>query len=499
MRMRTLAALLALAGALPALAADWHTIAADKQRKIEVDRNSILPSDNGTKIAWGRIVLSDAAAGEAGYATVKALNRYDCAKRSFTTVKRVFLDGDAIMVKEELVRNEKAVSVAAGSLDERLWNEVCRPPSAKDLAKVAEEAGRAASATRSHVRTADYRTLDEGKSGTRGVSDAKEPVDAPPARKSPAVERPAAHGDKPQDRSERADTAADKPARPNFIEKPARPPHMELDPQAEPETRSSRPSYIAPPRRVVRRKPAPPPVVDQVGHAASFPVVHRDIHWSYDGENGPVNWGVLKPEWKLCGEGERQSPIDIHDGVKVDLEPIHFDYKPSYFRIVDNGHTIQAGFGQGNTLNVMGRTYDLVQIHFHRPSEERVNGRGFDMVAHLVHKDLDGRLAVVAVLLERGQPNPLVQTLWNNLPLERDADYSPQVAIELEQILPADRSYYTYMGSLTTPPCSEGVLWMVMKQPVQVSAEQIAIFSRLYPMNARPVQSAKGRLIKESR
>ncbi len=150
-------------------------------------------------------------------------------------------------------------------------------------------------------------------------------------------------------------------------------------------------------------------------------------------------------------------------------------------------------------MKVMGRTFDLVQFHFHRPSEERVNGRGFDMVAHLVHRDLDGRLAVVAVLIERGQPHDLVQTLWNNLPLEQQHDYAPEASVDPTNLLPQDPSYYTYMGSLTTPPCSEDVLWMVMKQPIQLSAEQIAIFSRLYPQNARPVQPGNKRLIKASR
>ena len=146
------------------------------------------------------------------------------------------------------------------------------------------------------------------------------------------------------------------------------------------------------------------------------------------------------------------------------------------------------------------RNYKLLQFHFPHPSEERVNFRSFAMVVHLVHKDLDGRLAVVAVLLERGLAHPVVQTLWNNLPLEKNVDYSPEgVAVDLNQLLPENRSYYTYMGSLTTPPCTEGVLWLVMKQPVQVSTDQIAIFSRLYRNNARPIQPAKDRLIKEGR
>ena len=152
----------------------------------------------------------------------------------------------------------------------------------------------------------------------------------------------------------------------------------------------------------------------------------------------------------------------------------------------------------GNTIEVIGRRYELLQFHFHRPSEERINGRQFDMVAHLVHKDVQGRLAVIAVLLDRGSAHPLVQTVWNNLPLEKGEEVPAKMLLDLNALLPADRSYFTYMGSLTTPPCSEGVLWMVMKEPVPISSEQIGVFSRLYPMNARPIQSASGRLIKES-
>jgi carbonic anhydrase len=119
-------------------------------------------------------------------------------------------------------------------------------------------------------------------------------------------------------------------------------------------------------------------------------------------------------------------------------------------------------------------------------------------VAHLVHKDAEGKLAVVAVLLERGSAHPLVQSVWNNLPLEKGEEQAASVPMDLNNLLPAERQYYTYMGSLTTPPCSEGVLWMVMKKPVNIAPEQIGIFARMYPMNARPVQSAAGRMIKES-
>lgn len=227
-------------------------------------------------------------------------------------------------------------------------------------------------------------------------------------------------------------------------------------------------------------------------------VQQRGGHWSYDGASGPQAWARLKPEFAKCGSGSRQSPIDIRDGIRVDLDPVRFDYQPSAFSVLDNGHTVQVNVAPGNSIEVMGRRFELVQFHFHRPSEERIDGRAFDMVVHLVHKGADGRLAVVAVLLERGSAQPQVQAVWNNLPLERGDEVSASAAIDLAGLLPEDRRYFVYMGSLTTPPCSEGVLWMVMQQPMGISAQQIGIFARLYPMNARPIQQASGRLIKQS-
>ncbi|MBA4092766.1 MAG: carbonic anhydrase [Candidatus Accumulibacter sp.] len=251
--------------------------------------------------------------------------------------------------------------------------------------------------------------------------------------------------------------------------------------------------------RPARPRPAPPASAPVRAQApAAKPVA--DVRWAYDGDGGPDHWGKLKPEYATCASGKRQSPIDIRDGIGVDLEPIQFNYRPSPFRVVDNGHTIQVTVGGGSSITLLGKRYDLVQFHFHRPSEERINGKSFEMVAHLVHKAEDGRLAVVAVLLERGQEHPLIQTIWNNLPLERNEDVMPPgVAIDLAQLLPESRQYYTYMGSLTTPPCSEGVLWLVLKTPQQMSPEQMAIFARFYRNNARPVQPSFGRLIKESR
>lgn len=487
--MPRLASLFLLLCSASALGAEWEVVLRDRTRQVELDRASILTSDPGTMVAWGRIVMSEQERSEAGFASVKALNRYDCVNRSFYTIKRVYLDGEHMVLREERVAEPTPISVSPGSVDEHLWRQVCKPPSAKNLKQVAEEASRAAA------------------SAPKGLDlPGKSPPETSPLRT--AEFDPAKAGAKPQLKSSASNeqkdaTVADKAP----IQLPVRPSSLVADsaqgavaaapPVVVAKAASRRPGAKAP--LAVPKEPDSHAFVAGVGVPAAIRS-HREVHWSYEGEAGPEQWGRLKPEWATCANGQRQSPIDIRDGIGVDLEPIRFDYRPAHFRIVDNGHTIQVNLGYGNTLAVMGRRFELIQFHFHRPSEERVAGRAFDMVVHLVHKDLDGRLGVLAVLLEVGPtPNPLVQTLWNNLPLEKHSEYGPQEPIDLRQILPEGAEYYTYMGSLTTPPCSEDVLWMVMKKPVQISEDQLRIFARLYPRNARPIQRVNDRLIKESR
>ena len=261
--------------------------------------------------------------------------------------------------------------------------------------------------------------------------------------------------------------------------------------------------------RVVARSgsaSAPAPVASRVARApargkvgGTAAAAHpAQANWSYQGPAGPQTWGGLQPEFSLCGSGQRQSPIDIRGGLAVDLDPVKFNYQPSPFGVIDNGYTVQANVAPGNAIEVGGKRFELVQFHFHRPSEERIDGRQFEMSLHLVHKDEQGRLAVVAVLMDKGPAQPAVQKVWNNLPLERGEELAARVPLDLAELLPTDRRYYTYMGSLTTPPCSEGVQWVVMREPVTLSGEQIDLFARIYPMNARPLQQAAGRRILQS-
>jgi carbonic anhydrase len=226
----------------------------------------------------------------------------------------------------------------------------------------------------------------------------------------------------------------------------------------------------------------------------------HEAHWDYEGTHGPERWGQMKPEFNVCALGKRQSPIHIQstEAVPGPAEPIEFHYGASGGSVVNNGHTIQVDVQGHNWIKVRGTAYKLVQFHFHHPAEEKVNYKGFAMVAHLVHKNEAGQLAVVAVLMDVGPNNPFLQKVWTRMPLDNnDRVPLPDELLDMNELLPADQRYYQFMGSLTTPPCTEGVLWMVLKQPVTLAPDQLKLFTRLFPMNARPVQAVNGRLVRE--
>ena len=223
-------------------------------------------------------------------------------------------------------------------------------------------------------------------------------------------------------------------------------------------------------------------------------------HWDYGPTRGPSHWGELSPEFRACSVGHRQAPIDIRDATKADLPAIVFEYKPSPLRMVDNGHTIMINYSPGSYIVLGGLRYELKQFHFHRPSEEKISGRDFDMSAHLVHDNGSGKLAVVAILLQAGEDNALIRELWKEMPKEKgQEEVLDKVQIDISRLLPQDRSYYTFVGSLTTPPCSEDVTWIVLKNPTKISPAEVEQFSQLYRNDARPTQPLYGRTILESK
>jgi carbonic anhydrase len=233
--------------------------------------------------------------------------------------------------------------------------------------------------------------------------------------------------------------------------------------------------------------------------AAAFAAPPGAPHWDYRGPHGAAHWGALDAAYQSCTHGRVQSPIDIRDAKPAALPSLEFAYGSIAPALVHNGHTIQVNVREGQTLRVGDRRYELLQFHFHTPSEERVQGRPAAMVAHFVHKDAEGKLGVVAALIEPGKPNPGFEALLNNLPQRAGQTVTVEgLNVDLAGMLPGARRYWEFEGSLTTPPCSEGVHWMVLMQPVTVSIGAIRQFRRLFPANARPVQPLNGRTVRVS-
>lgn len=231
--------------------------------------------------------------------------------------------------------------------------------------------------------------------------------------------------------------------------------------------------------------------------AAVVAAAQAEHHWGYSGATGPANWSEFGA---TCGLGKAQSPIDIVHAEQKNLLPIEFDYRSSPLKVIDNGHSIQVNYAPGSSIVVNGKSYELQQFHFHHQSENAINGQHSPMELHLVHQASDGGLAVVAVLLNQGHGNATLATVWANLPQEKEKEYAPEhVEVEAIHLIPANHRYYTFVGSLTTPPCTEGVTWLVMASPMTISKQQIAKFAGLYPDNARPVQPLNGREVLESK
>lgn len=224
---------------------------------------------------------------------------------------------------------------------------------------------------------------------------------------------------------------------------------------------------------------------------------HHLVHWSYGGSRNPSRWGELSKDYILCETGQFQSPIDIPEKILPDenAQTINFNYQRIPLTIKNDGHTIQVDYAPGSYIQINGETYQLLQFHFHTPSEHTVDQKAYGMELHLVHQNQAGNLAVVGVLIEEGSENYFLQPLWDHL-LESEGEKTlEKVMINAQSLLPEKREYYRYDGSLTTPPCSEGVKWYVMKNPIEASAEQIEQFMEIYQMNARPVQPLHRRKI----
>jgi carbonic anhydrase len=221
-------------------------------------------------------------------------------------------------------------------------------------------------------------------------------------------------------------------------------------------------------------------------------------HWSYAGNTGPDRWGRLSTANGVCSAGTQQSPLDIGATTAAALPKLDIAWGKSAQTIVNNGHSIQANFADGGRLTVGHDRYQLVQLHFHRPSEHLIGGKRFPMEVHFVHASPAGALGVIGVMMVTGKPNAVFGKVVATMPKKPGPAIKADPAIDPNELLPTGRGYYAYAGSLTTPPCSETVAWMLLTDPVEVAEADIATFARLYPMNARPAQKANRRFVLRS-
>jgi len=219
-------------------------------------------------------------------------------------------------------------------------------------------------------------------------------------------------------------------------------------------------------------------------------------HWGYTGHNSPESWASLSPKNKMCGLGKNQSPINIITTLHTDGDKLKISYNGSSDSIIDNGHTIEVKMGDNNTFRLHGMIFSLKQFHFHSPSENRINGKSFPLEAHFVHTDKDGNLAVVAVMFEYGKENKTLAKIWNTMPAKEGEENKLNLKEVASELLPKSMEHYYFNGSLTTPPCTEGVRWIVLRNPVTVSKEQVEKFLKVMKhTNNRPVQPLNARVV----
>lgn len=243
-----------------------------------------------------------------------------------------------------------------------------------------------------------------------------------------------------------------------------------------------------------------------------------DTHWGYSGHEGPENWASLTADNFACS-GKNQSPINLTGFIEAELQPIKFNYKAGGNVILNNGHTIQVNYKKGSNIEVDEQIFNFLQVHFHSPSENHIKGKSYPLEAHFVHANEEGELAVVAVMYQQGTPkrqlevqndksddkvvvailskqDVLLEKLWSTMPSQAGEKHEFSERVNVEGLLPKNRDYYRFNGSLTTPPCSEGVRWLVMKEIVTISKAQIDTFSAvLHEPNNRPLQQINSRTV----
>lgn len=485
-RWRRLLALLVLGLLGQAAFAEWQTVARDRDRLVQIDPATLIPAEGGIKVVWGRVVLSADEAKRRGYSSVKALNRFDCQRRTYTTVKRVYLDANDLPLSEETIPKPEATPIPPGSVDERLWMVVCRPPTPEELSRIAQEAlGSAQSAMEGAAKQpaqADGKPLPLGVDlvdpSALPPEVAKLPVPSPPPAVKPPVSRPDSSSPSVAALQPRppAPVAVSAPVagRPAGISAPtaASQPPVRRGASSAAATAARRPTVAgrnAPSSKKIAAKRPPPG------------------EWTYaDGPAGPERWYLLSPDWRQCREGKRQSPIALEGATPADLPPPFFRYQPS--RVVLKGE--KTGLllepTRDQRLGWQGKWYRLERISWHHPGAHRLGMRVALGEMVLQHRAEDGsRLFVALRVVAAERTHPLLAALadW----AEQGSAAPRELPLDLRSLEPVDASYFTYEGSEPWPPCREDVRWIVFREPLEAEPAAIASLTQ-GPRTSRPLQ-----------
>lgn len=476
-------------------AAAWQVISSESNKRIELDKSTL--NKNGSHIeTLGRVVfykpLKDVKSGEE-YRMIEAVTRYNCEKRTASTVKRIYRRNENSILREEML-NAAELPVRGGTLDDKMLSQVCK------MANISNNNPSPMNATATGITNPNMSAQTNNQN-----SAADKPKNTKKSKRELAKEK------KLQEQAQK-----DKQEAQNISNKLQQANEEVLAKEQHTKNTNTNTNTNANPNKNKPKKTTAKnnkfdenlpllPTVDVIKNTNSnSPFVPKTLDWSYDGVNNPAHWADIKPEYKICRSGMRQSPIDVRGSVKGDLEDLKFNYRPTTFKIVDTGYTIRTELDSGGVLYYDGKTWNLKALEFRIPGEEMINGKRGEMSVQLQHQTASGEMLIVSVQLNSGTENLLIQHIWNNMPLERNrSEIRPNdptsKEINVKHLLPSNVGYITYMGSLTTPPCTENIQWIVLSTPQTISDEQIKSFSFLYQNNARPLQSNNGRMIKESR
>ncbi len=459
--MKKMVALLILSFAVASNcnAAVWVKLSENNREKITLDTQSILQKDN-LKRVWVKIEYKTPQTSPEAvykeYNVSKLLWFFDCAaQKSATSQVFQYFNYDLIYSAGIDAKNAEFIEPVPETDVDMAMRYVCQTDQAK-VASVAEKP-----------------LVSEKAAAVTSKTEAD--------RKAEAVAKPLA--DKAAAEKQPLEKVV---AEKKLTEKPAKT-------EALPEAKKEKKSALAI-NKVDAKKTAEDKKMNdgQAGDKKS----DTKAPWSYEGKEGPENWGKLSPEFITCEIGRNQSPINVEDTTRSAIKALKAIHKFPAKDIVHNGHTVQINFKEGNMLALDNLAFQMKQVHFHSPGENTIKGKSFPLEAHFVHADAKGNLAVVAVMFAEGDVNPGLAKLWEQLPAEEGSPVVLKSRVTPSELIPETKTYYRFSGSLTTPPCSEGVRWLLMKNPMTASKAQIEAFKRaIHHSNNRPVQPLNGRVV----